>query len=110
MAILRFNSKYYSIQFISMKLLIMVYICYCIRYNDYINNHKRMVNVMEEKMTEKEFEEYWKANRESILSKDEEYRRAKDNFKMSNGSDMLLFGLPIVAGIVFMNKIGRAHV
>lgn len=37
-----------------MKLLIMVYICYCIRYNDYINNHKRMVNVMEEKMTEKE--------------------------------------------------------
>lgn len=56
-------------------------------------------------MTEKEFEEYWKANRESILSKDEEYRRAKDNFKMSNGSDMLLFGLPIVAGIVFMNNV-----
>ena len=56
-------------------------------------------------MTEKEFEEYWKANRESILSKDEEYRLAKDNFKMSNGSDMLLFGLPIVAGIVFMNNV-----
>ena len=46
-------------------------------------------------MTEKEFEEYWKANRESILSKDEEYRRAKENFKMSSGSDMLLFGIPI---------------
>ena len=37
-----------------MKLLIMVYICCCIRYNDYTNNHKRMVNVMGEKMTEKE--------------------------------------------------------
>ena len=53
-------------------------------------------------MTEKEFEKYWKDNRESILQKDEEYRHAKENFKMSNGADMLLFGIPIVAGIVFM--------
>lgn len=56
-------------------------------------------------MTEKEFEKYWKANRESILQKDEEYQHAKENFKMSSGADMLLFGIPIVAGIVFMNNV-----
>lgn len=56
-------------------------------------------------MTEKEFEEYWNKNRESILSKNEEYKHAKENFKMSNGSDWLLFGIPIVAGIVYINNV-----
>ena len=56
-------------------------------------------------MTEKEFEEYWNKNRESILSKHEEYKHAKENFKMSNGSDWLLFGIPIVAGIVYINNV-----
>jgi len=61
--------------------------------------------IVDKKMTEKEFEKYWKANRESILQKDEEYQHAKENFKMSSGADMLLFGIPIVAGIVFMNNV-----
>ena len=56
-------------------------------------------------MTEKEFDAYWKEHRGSILSNDAEYRRAKENFKMSNGADMLIFGIPIVAGIVFMNNV-----
>ena len=56
-------------------------------------------------MTEEEFEAYWKAPRDEILSHSEEYRRAKDNFKMNSGSDLLLFGIPIVAGIVCMNNI-----
>lgn len=56
-------------------------------------------------MTEEEFETYWKVHRDEILSQSEEYRRAKENFKMSSGSDLLLFGIPIVAGIVCMNNI-----
>ena len=55
-------------------------------------------------MTEKEFEIYWKENRESILSSSEEYRLAQENFKLKSGADWLLFGIPIVAGIVFMNN------
>lgn len=55
-------------------------------------------------MTEKEFENYWNSNRQQILSNNEEYIRAKEHFKMSSGADWLLFGIPIVAGIVFMNN------
>lgn len=60
-------------------------------------------------MTEKDFEAYWKAHRDEILSQSEEYRRAKDNFKMNSGSDLLLFGIPIVAGIVCMNNIALSN-
>ena len=60
-------------------------------------------------MTDKEFDEYWKENREEILSRNEEYRRAKENFKMNSGADMLLFGIPIVVGIVFMNNINLGN-
>lgn len=60
-------------------------------------------------MTEKEFETYWKVHRDEILSQSEEYRRAKDNFKMNSGSDLLLFGIPIVAGIVCMNNIALSN-
>ena len=55
-------------------------------------------------MTEKEFECYWKEQRDSILSKSDDYRRAKESFKMKSGADWLLFGIPVIAGIVFMNN------
>ena len=54
-------------------------------------------------MTEKEFEDYWLSERKKVLSESEEYRMAKENFKMSTGADWLLFGIPIVAGIVAMS-------
>lgn len=60
-------------------------------------------------MTEKEFEKYWKLHRDEILSSSEEYRRAKESFKMSSGSDLLLFGIPIVAGIVFINNFNLGN-
>lgn len=60
-------------------------------------------------MTEKEFEAYWKTHRNEILSKSEEYRRAKENLKMNSGSDLLLFGIPAVAGIVCINNIALAN-
>lgn len=56
-------------------------------------------------MTEKEFEEYWKTHRKEILDKDADYIRAKEEFKIHNGADFILFGLPVVVGIVFMNNI-----
>lgn len=60
-------------------------------------------------MTDKEFDDYWKSNRKEILSHDEEYRRAKENFKMNSGADMLLFGIPIVAGIVFISNVSLGN-
>lgn len=60
-------------------------------------------------MSDKEFEEYWRKNRLSILANDEEYRRAKDNFKLNSGADMLLWGIPVVAGILFMNNVHLAN-
>lgn len=55
-------------------------------------------------MTDQEFESYWKSHRDNILSKSDEYRMAKENFKMNSGADWLLFGIPIVAGIVTVNN------
>lgn len=60
-------------------------------------------------MTEKEFESYWKLHRDEILSSSEEYRRAKESFKISGGADLLLFGIPVVAGIVFINNFNLGN-
>lgn len=56
-------------------------------------------------MTDIEFEKYWRENRIKILHHNEEYEHAKENFKISNGYDLLLFGIPVVAGAVFMNNV-----
>lgn len=56
-------------------------------------------------MTEQEFELYWKQNRDEILRHSKNYTDAKENFKMHSGADLILFGLPIVTGIVFMNNV-----
>lgn len=56
-------------------------------------------------MTEKEFDKYWKENREEILAHDEEYCRAKDDFKVHSGADLIMFGIPVVTGIVVINNI-----
>lgn len=55
--------------------------------------------------TEKEFEQYWKENRDRILQNDEEYKRAKENLKMTSGADWLLFAIPIVGAILFMDWV-----
>ena len=56
-------------------------------------------------MTDKEFETYWKENRMTILDKNDEYRHAKENFKIHSGADLILFGIPVVAGIVSINNV-----
>ncbi len=59
-------------------------------------------------MTQKEFEIYWKQHRDEILQHSKDYTDAKENFKMHNGADLIMFGLPIVAGVVFMNNVSIA--
>lgn len=60
-------------------------------------------------MDKNEFEKYWKENREQILSKNDEYVKAKNCFKMTSGADWLLFAFPVVAGILFMNYCPIKH-
>lgn len=46
------------------------------------------------------FEQYWTANRQSLLNANREYREAIDSYKMHSGADWLLFALPVVAAIL----------
>ena len=62
---------------------------------------------MEKKDTE--FESYWQAHKTSILMKDDEYREAVETYRISSGGDWLLFGIPVVAGIVSMQYIPITH-
>lgn len=41
----------------------------------------------------------------TILDKNDEYRHAKENFKIHSGADLILFGIPVVAGIVSINNV-----
>ncbi len=54
---------------------------------------------------DQKFEQYWNGHKTSILMKDDEYRAAVETYKISSGSDWLLFGIPVVAGIVSMQYI-----
>lgn len=55
-------------------------------------------------MTEKEFDVYWTQNRERILKDNPDYARAKDSFKMKSGADWLLYAIPVVTGILFLEN------
>lgn len=55
-------------------------------------------------MTEKEFETYWTQNRDKILSANTDYTQAKDSFKMKSGADWLLYAIPVVMGILFLDN------
>lgn len=46
------------------------------------------------------FEQYWTANRQSLLNSNREYRETIDSYKMHSGADWLLFALPVVAAIL----------
>ena len=55
------------------------------------------------------FEQYWNGHKTSILMKDDEYRAAVETYRMRSGSDWLLFGIPVMAGIVSMQFIPIEH-
>lgn len=50
-----------------------------------------------------DFEKYWEENREKILNSNSEYIKARDSYKSMSGADYLLYAIPVVAGIVFMD-------
>jgi len=58
---------------------------------------------------EKEFEELWQKNKSRLLMDDDEYREAIEAYSMKSGADWLLFGIPVVAGIVSVEYIPISH-
>ena len=52
---------------------------------------------------DEDFEKYWLMHREQLLRANDEYRRVEDSYKIKSGADLLLFGIPVVVGISFMN-------
>lgn len=54
---------------------------------------------------DEEFERWWKENKHDILHEDSEYLRVENSYKIKSGADLLLFGIPVVAGIVVINYI-----
>ena len=52
-----------------------------------------------------QFEQHWQGHKTTILMQDDEYRAAVETYRMSSGSDWLLFGIPVVSGIVSMQYI-----
>ena len=55
-------------------------------------------------MTEKEFNDWWKENRRDILQADKYYKERENSYKIKSGADLLLFAIPVVAGIVFLES------
>ena len=55
-------------------------------------------------MDKLEFERYWTENREKIVNANSEYRKVRDSYKSLSGADYLLYAIPVVAGIVFMDS------
>ena len=58
---------------------------------------------------ETDFNDYWKIHRDRLLREDPEYSEAIQSYAMKSGADWLLFGLPVVAGIVAMQVLPIAH-
>lgn len=52
-----------------------------------------------------EFELKWLENKKRLLNEDPEYKKAVKGYQMKSGADWLLFGIPVVAGIVSMQVI-----
>ncbi len=55
------------------------------------------------------FELKWLENKKRLLNEDDEYKQAVEAYKMKSGADWLLFGIPVVAGIVSMQTIPLRH-
>jgi len=60
-------------------------------------------------MEEKDFEALWKKNREQLLNGDAEWNKMRDSYKARSGADMLLYAIPIAAGIVCVDYLPIGH-
>ena len=57
---------------------------------------------MEDRSRER-FERIWSEHGYRLLREDAEYRRLEDSYKLKSGSDFMLFGIPVLVGVVFMD-------
>lgn len=55
------------------------------------------------------FETWWQENKQKVLSEDWEYREAVETYKMTSGADWLLFGIPVVTGILCVQHLPIHH-
>ena len=57
---------------------------------------------MEDRSRER-FERLWSEQGYRLLREDGEYRRLEDSYKLKSGFDFMLFGIPVLVGVVFMD-------
>jgi ribosomal protein S18 acetylase RimI-like enzyme len=55
-------------------------------------------------MTEEQFNKWWKDNRHRLLHEDKEYAERENSYKIKSGADLLLFAIPALAGIIFLES------
>ncbi|MBR6978633.1 MAG: hypothetical protein IKH88_02225 [Prevotella sp.] len=55
------------------------------------------------------FENWWQTNKQTALAEDREYREAIETYKMKSGADWLLFGIPVVTGIICVQSLPISH-
>ncbi len=58
---------------------------------------------------EQQFEKAWQMHKHRLLMEDKEYQDAVNTYQMKSGADWLLFGIPVVAGIVSVEYIPISH-
>lgn len=62
-----------------------------------------------EDISRERFEELWREHGYRLLREDAEYRQLTDSFKIKTGGDYLLFAIPLLSGVVFMDKAPIEH-
>ena len=55
------------------------------------------------------FENWWQINKQKVLDEDREYHEAVETYKMKSGADWLLFGIPVVTGIICVQALPINH-
>lgn len=55
------------------------------------------------------FENWWLSSKQRVLAEDREYREAVETYKMKSGADWLLFGIPVVTGILCVQHLPIQH-
>ena len=55
-------------------------------------------------MTEQEFKTWWNANRREILKKNQDYIERENSYKIKGIGDLIIFLIPIVAGVLFLDS------
>lgn len=55
------------------------------------------------------FENWWLANKQQVLDEDREYHEVVESYKMKSGADWLLFGIPVLTGMLCVQFLPIHH-